>query len=244
MLARDWLVDVRQDIRFALRSAARSPLFTLLALLTLAVGIGANAAVFGVVKSVLLDALPYDHAERLVRVYGRLEDGSLERSSLSAGTVADLGQRQHAFARLAYFYPTVIDVTYLREGVPRVLPYALVGPTFFQTLGVAPRAGRAFTAADVVPGAPDVVMLSHQAWIREFGGDPGIVGRRIDLGGTPTEVIGILPPGFVSPIGEARRDGRARHRPHAGRPGPRARRGMAGARRTPRARRRHRPGAA
>jgi putative ABC transport system permease protein len=200
---RGWLDDFRQDIRFALRSAARAPLFTLLALLTLAVGIGANAAVFGVVKSVLLDALPYDDADRLVRVYGRLEDGSLERSSLSAGTIADFGQRQRSFARLAHFYPTVVDVTYAREGVPRVLTSALVGPTFFQTLGVAPRVGRSFTEADAATGAPPVAMLSHEAWVREFGGDPGILGRRIDLNGKAIEVVGILSRGFVSPIGEA-----------------------------------------
>ncbi len=200
---RGWLDDFRQDLRFALRSAARAPLFTLLALLTLAVGIGANAAVFGVVKSVLLDALPYDDADRLVRVYGRLDDGSLERSSLSAGTISDFGQRQRSFARLAYFYPTAVDVTYAREGVPRVVTGALVGPTFFQTLGVAPRVGRSFTEADATTGAPPVAMLTHEGWVREFGGDPGILGRRIDLNGRVTEVVGILPPGFVSPIGEA-----------------------------------------
>lgn len=200
---RGWLNDFRQDLRFALRSAARAPLFTLLALLTLAVGIGANAAVFGVVKSVLLDALPYADADRLVRVYGRLEDGSLERSSLSAGTITDFGERQRSFARLAHFYPTVIDVTYVQEGDPGVLAVALVGPTFFQTLGVVPRAGRSFTEADAATGAPPVAMLSHEAWVREFGGDPGIVGRRIDLNYKATEVVGILPRGFVSPIGEA-----------------------------------------
>jgi predicted permease len=200
---RGWLNDFRQDLRFALRSAARARLFTLLALLTLAVGIGANAAVFGVVKSVLLDALPYDDADRLVRVYGRLEDGSLERSSLSAGAITDFGQRQRSFAGLAHFYPNVIDMTYVREGVPGVLTAALVGPTFFQTLGVAPGAGRSFTEADAATGAEPVAMLSHEAWVRHFGGDPGIVGRRIDLDDESTEVIGILPRGFVSPIGEA-----------------------------------------
>jgi len=200
---RGWLNDFSQDIRFALRSAARARLFTLLALLTLAVGIGANAAVFGVVKSVLLNALPYRDADRLVRVYDRLEDGSLERSSLSAGTISDLGQRQHSFAGLAYFYPNVVDVTYAREGAPAVLTVALVGPTFFQTLGVAPRAGRAFTEADAAEGASPVAMLSHEAWMREFGGDPRVVGRKIDLSDEATEVIGILPRGFVSPVGEA-----------------------------------------
>jgi putative ABC transport system permease protein len=200
---RGWLNDFRQDLRFALRSAARAPLFTLLALLTLAVGIGANAAVFGVVKSVLLDALPYADADRLVRVYGRLEDGSLERSSLSAGTITDFGERQRSYAHLAHFYPTVIDVAYVQEGVPGVLTVALVGPTFFQTLGVAPRAGRSFTEADAAAGAPQVAMLSHEAWMREFGGDPGIVGRSIALNDEATEVVGILPREFVSPIGEA-----------------------------------------
>src|SRR5919112_4246067 len=95
---RDWFDDLRQDLRFAVRSAVKAPLFSLLAIVTLALGIGENAAVFGVVKSVLLDALPYADAGRLARVHARLLDGTLERTVMSAGTVADVGERQHSFA--------------------------------------------------------------------------------------------------------------------------------------------------
>ena len=89
----EWLSDLRQDLHFGVRTALRTPLFTLLAVLTLALGIGANAAVFGVVKSVLLDAPPYTDADRLVRVYGRFLDGSNDRGPLSAGTVTDIAER-------------------------------------------------------------------------------------------------------------------------------------------------------
>jgi putative ABC transport system permease protein len=200
---RDWLDDLRQDLRFALRSAARAPLFTLLALLTLAVGIGANAAVFGVVKSVLLDALPYADAGRLVRVYGRLEDGSLERSSLSAGAIGDLAARQRSFASFAYFYHGTFETTYIRDGNPRVMTAAAVGAGYFSALGVAPRIGRAFTEADAATGAPAVVLLSHQAWLREFGGDPGVVGRTASFDGDATQIVGVLPRGYVGPMDEA-----------------------------------------
>src|SRR5690242_10299757 len=97
---RDWFQDLGQDLRFGIRAALRAPLFSLLAVVTLALGIGANAAVFGVVKSVLLDALPYADADRLVRIYARMEDGSVERSSMSAGVITDLAARQRSFARL------------------------------------------------------------------------------------------------------------------------------------------------
>jgi putative ABC transport system permease protein len=101
---RDWMEDLRQDVRFGIRSAVRSPVFTMLAVVTLALGIGANAAVFGVVKSVLLDALPYADSDRLVRVYSRLQEGVLERSSTSAGAITDIVARQRSFTHLAPFY--------------------------------------------------------------------------------------------------------------------------------------------
>jgi putative ABC transport system permease protein len=99
----EWLDDLRQDVRYGVRSALRAPLFSLLAVVTLALGIGANAAVFGVVKSVLLDALPYRDADRVTRVYNRLLDGTLEHVPLSAGAVADMQQRQRSFERLSAF---------------------------------------------------------------------------------------------------------------------------------------------
>src|SRR5437764_995590 len=94
---RDWLDDLRQDLRFAVRSAVRAPVFSLLAIVTLALGIGANAAMFGVVKSVLLDALPYADASRLVRIFAPMRTGGIKRVALSAGTISDIRERQHSF---------------------------------------------------------------------------------------------------------------------------------------------------
>jgi predicted permease len=196
----EWLDDLRQDLRFAARSALRAPLFSLLAVLTLALGIGANAAVFGVVKSVLLDALPYADADRLVRVHALWASSPSERQSVSPGVATDLAARVRSFSRTAAFNFGTTDVTYVDAEGPRVLPAALVGDGFFATLGVRAALGRALADADA--GAP-VVVLSDAAWRREFGGDRGVVGRTLRIGGAPYEVVGVLPPGFVGPMGDA-----------------------------------------
>ena len=99
----EWLDDLRQDLRYGARSLVRAPLFTLLAVLTLALGIGANAAVFGVVKSVLLDALPYADAGRVMRAYGQRVDGSQDRGPVSAGTIMEVAARQRSFSQIASF---------------------------------------------------------------------------------------------------------------------------------------------
>ena len=197
---RDWLDDLRQDLRFGVRSAIRSPLFTLLAVLTLALGIGANAAVFGVVKSVLLDSLPYADAERLVRVYTIFDNAPAERSSLSPGAATDLAARLRSFSSAAAFNFSTSDLTSLGEGEPRVVKGAAVQGRLLATLGVGAAIGRPLTAAD--DGQP-VLMLSHAAWQREFAGDPGIIGRSLDISRQQYEVVGVLPREFVGPMGEA-----------------------------------------
>ena len=197
------LEDLVHDLRYGIRSALRVPLFSLLAVLTLALGIGANAAVFGVVKSVLLDALPYADAGRLRRIYGRLVDGSLERSSLSAGTVTDVAARQRSFTRVAWFYHSTADVTFATDAEPIVLKAAVVGPGFFQTLGVSPALGRLLADADAAEHAPAVGMLSFGAWQRLFAGDPAVVGRSVVIDGDRSEIVGVLPRGFVGPMGDA-----------------------------------------
>ena len=196
------LEDFVQDLRYGVRSALGAPLFTLLAVLTLALGIGANAAVFGVVKSVLLDALPYADADRLVRIYAQKLDGTLKRSGVSAGAVGDFTARQRSFTQLAAFFNGTADTTYNSETGPRVLKLALVGGNFFQTLGVAPILGRTLSEADCATGAR-VTMLSYAAWRRELGGDPDVVGRTLRLNGNPWQVVGVLPRGFVGPMGDA-----------------------------------------
>jgi predicted permease len=199
---RDWLGDLRQDLRFGVRSALRAPLFSLLAIGTLALGIGANAAIFGVVKSVLLDALPFAEPNRLVRVYGRLLDGSQERGPLSAGTIADIGARQHSFTRIAAFGGLPLDLAFIGEGEPRVIKAVQVEPALFPLLGVRPALGRAIADADTAVGAERVVMLTHDAWQRLYGGDSSALGRTPRIDGVPRTIVGILPRDFASPVGD------------------------------------------
>jgi putative ABC transport system permease protein len=206
---------VFQDIRYSLRLFRRAPGFTAVAVVTLALGIGANAAIFGVVKSVLLDALPYANADRLMRVYGRLLDGSLERGPLSAGTIDEIAARQRSFERFAAFGDGTSDAVYGRDDGPRIAKVAWVESGFFKTLGVQAALGRTFHDDDRTSGlvplsggqlGPDtarVVLLTHAAWQRLFGGDPRVLGRDVRINGIPRSAIGVLPRDFVGPMGDA-----------------------------------------
>lgn len=211
----DWWGDLRQDVRYGARSLVHAPLFSLLAIVTLALGIGANAAVFGVLKSVLLDALPYADADRLVRVYGRFLDGSMERGPLSAGTVDVIGSRQGSFERLTAFQGGTSDAVYGGDDGPRTAKIAWVDPAFFETLGVSMALGRTFdpdegtnglvplTGGQVGPDTARVVVVTHAAWQRLFANDPGLLGQDIRINGLPRTVIGVLPPEFTGPMGDA-----------------------------------------
>ena len=194
-----------QDIRHSLRLFRRAPGFTATAIVTLALGIGANAAIFGALKSVLLDALPYADASRLVRLGGLL----------SADTVAEIAQRQRSFASLAAFTPSTSDATYGSEAGARSTRIAWVEPAFFDTLGVAAALGRTFGQQDstsglvplsdgqLVPDTARVVLVTHAAWERFFAGDPKVLGRDVRINGIPRSVIGVLPADFIGPMGAA-----------------------------------------
>ncbi len=200
-----WLDDLRQDLHYAARSLVRAPLFAALAVATLALGIGANAAVFGVVKAVLLDRLPYAEPDRVVRLYGRMRDGSNERGVLTAGGFVDVTERQRSFARLAAFESEPRDAVYgggADGGEPRVVKVAWVQPEYFPTLGVSAALGRALRADDVADTVR-MVMLTHAGWQRLAAGDPGAVGRSVLVNGLPRTVVGVLPRGFVGPVGDA-----------------------------------------
>ena len=195
----EWLDDLRQDLRYGVRSALRTPLFSLLAIVTIAFGIGANAAVFGVVKSVLLDALPYADADHLVRVYGSLIDGSWVRAPMSAGTVADLRTRQRSFTRVAAFEGLARDAIFDGDGGPRVVKAEYAEPALFATLGSRVALGRALRDDDAVGDTAYSVVLTHELWQKLFASDAGVVGRQIRINGIPRTVVGVLPRGFVGP---------------------------------------------
>jgi putative ABC transport system permease protein len=199
---RDWFDDLRQDLRFAVRSGVKAPLFSLLAVVTLALGIGANAAVFGAVKSVLLDALPYGDASRLVRIFCPMRTGGVKRASLSAGTISDIRERQHSFTSFGAFQGPR-DVVYMNGNAPEVVQGMWIEPALLRTLGVTPTRGPGFRDEDAMHDTTTVVMLSNGAWQRLFAGDPDIIGKTVRLNNIGRTVVGILPREFVPPQSEA-----------------------------------------
>src|SRR6185437_12187544 len=164
---RDLFDDLRQDLRFAFRSAMRAPLFSLLAVVTLALGIGANAAVFGVVKSVLLDALPYADAGRLMRLWCPIPGAGVSRASFSAGTISDVRERQRSFTSLGAFLGPR-DVLYANGNNTEVVQGMWIEPALLRTLGVSPARGAGFRDEDGLHDTATVVLLSNGAWQRLF----------------------------------------------------------------------------
>jgi putative ABC transport system permease protein len=198
----EWLDDLRQDLRFAMRSFRRAPLFSALALLTLALGIGANAAVFGVVKSVLLNPLPYADADRVVRVYGRMRDGSIERAPTSAGLVMDLRERQRSFAGLAAFVDYRENGVYTAGGESELVRLVRTEPELFSVLAATPALGRTLVPDDAAADTAFNIVLTHDGWQRLLGGDARAIGQKVDVNGIRRVVVGVLRPDFVGPLSD------------------------------------------
>ncbi len=184
-----------RDLRFALRGLMRSPAFTAIAVLTLALGIGANTAIFSVVNGVLLRALPYERPERLAMIWGHRNQQPL--AELSVPEYWDLRERTRAFAGVAAFADGNLNLTGI--GTPERLRAGYFTASTTALLGVAPAVGRGFTAEEDLPGGPPVVLLSDGLWRRRFGADPKVVGRVLTLDDTPTTVVGVMPPKFQLP---------------------------------------------
>jgi putative ABC transport system permease protein len=186
---------VIEDVRYAFRSFRKAPGFTLVAILTIALGIGATTAIFTVVYALLLRPLPYQSADRLVMVWqDRTARGGPADEWASPGNVVDWQTAPGLFDGLAAmggWRPTLTG-----EGEADTVPGEQVSHQYFSVLGVRPASGRGFAPDDDVPNAPRVVMISETFWQRRFGSDPGILGRTLMLTGEPHEVIGIVPAGF------------------------------------------------
>ena len=188
-----------RELRHTLRSLARAPLFTLVAVLTLAIGLGTNAAIFSVVDGLLLRALPYPEPQRLsvVSTHYRSAAGEDERWSQNGRTWELL--RDHARSvDLAVFSQWPSGVNLSAGGEAAYVEQQRVGAGFFRVLGVEPARGRGFLGSEDVPGGPQVVVLSDALWRRSFAADPAILGRPILLKGEPYTVVGVMPPGFRS----------------------------------------------
>jgi predicted permease len=188
-----------QDLRYSFRLLARKPGFTIVAVLTLALGIGANTAVFSVVSAVLLRSLPYDAPERLVVVSEAIEK---EPRPVSYPNFLDWQAQNEVFDSVAAHCPTVITYT-TAERAERVQG-EMVSDNYFSLLGVTPVQGRAFLPEEnSSPGSGPVVILSYGCWRNMFGADPSLVGRRLKLNGADYTVIGIAPEGFKGFSAEA-----------------------------------------
>ncbi|MGB9456716.1 MAG: ABC transporter permease [Bryobacteraceae bacterium] len=195
-----WLDALAQDARHGLRVIRRSPAFSLAAVATLAVGIGASTAVFSVVDLLLFRSLPYPRAERLVSVGF---SGPIDTNEFNVGNAyLDWRDHQRVFAAMTSMYPRVwCD---LGEAPALRVPCFQVEANFLATLGIAPAAGRDFRPEDDRPGAPKVALLSYAMWQSRFGGDPGAAGKTITLDDAPVRVIGFLPRTFEMPqLGDA-----------------------------------------
>lgn len=188
------------DVRYAARILGRDVPFTAMAVLTLALGIGASTTVFSVVDAVLLKPLPYEAADRIVfpwRVSPPNIDVGFDEYPWGRVDFLTLAGQSRAFGHLGAFQGASFNLTGRHE--PARLDGARVSAGFFQVLGVQPRLGRTFTEDEDRPGAPPVVVLGDRLWRDRFDEDPGVIGRMVDLNGTPHTVVGVMPRGFAFP---------------------------------------------
>src|SRR5579863_7850925 len=186
-----------QDIRYALRMLAKSPGFTAVAVLTLALGIGANVATFSVVYAVLLRPLPFAHSEQLVRIFDDLHGPNEEDVGMSAPEMWDLEDRSGVFQEISAVAPSNSAVG---GGERTVRAESLVtSPDYFTLLGAKPELGRVYTQQDAVPGFLEPVVISNGFWRRYYGSDPNIVGRKMRLDGDMYTIVGVMPAGFRHP---------------------------------------------
>lgn len=202
-----------QDLRQGFRTLRKSPGFAAFAILTLAIGLGMNSAIFSVVNGVMLRPLPYPEPEKLVSLWEEntkpdIQDFSshgsnfsrttARRTTVSMANLLDYRKQTEAFEGLAAFSSPSKNLTGL--GNPERIPGAAVTANFFRVVGVAPQLGRDFLPEDDSPDAETVVILSHDFWQQRMGGDPAVLGRSVRLNDQPYRIVGVLPSGFRSPI--------------------------------------------
>jgi putative ABC transport system permease protein len=185
-----------QDVRYVLRTLKKSPAFVTIGVLTLALGIGANLAIFTIVNAVLLQPLPFREPDRIVRVFDDLGGAGAKNVGMSVPELYDL-QRSGAFGQIS----AIIPASQALSGGDRVERIEFLGtsPSYFEVLGAKPALGRVYTQAEWEPGCLDGVVVSDGLWKRQFGSDPHVIGRRVRIDEDPYTVIGVMPPGFRHP---------------------------------------------
>jgi putative ABC transport system permease protein len=191
------LADFWNDLRYAVRLQRKNPGFTIVAVIALALGIGANTAIFSVVNTVLLKPLPYKDPERLVLVWEENSKQGYPTDTPTAANFIDWRNQNQVFEEMAAFTPTSLNLT--GSGEPERLIGRRVSASLFPLLGVEPQLGRVFTAEEDQPNSERVVLLSYRLWQRRFGGDAGVVGKTLTLDGRSYTVVGVMPSRFQFP---------------------------------------------
>jgi putative ABC transport system permease protein len=186
------------DLKFAFRQLLKNPGFTIAAVVTLALGLGANTAIFSVVNAVLLKPLPYHDPDRIMLIWADNPTYNLGIHELppSQHDLTDWRSQAHSFEQIAAFSSATIDLNRKEDSLR--LGAVKVTANLFSTLGIQPLLGRTFSVEEEQPGRDKVVVLSHALWQREFGGNPNLVGTTISLNNERRLVLGIMPPGFAA----------------------------------------------
>jgi putative ABC transport system permease protein len=194
------MVDtIGQDLRFALRTLTRSPAFAATAVAVLALGIGATSAIFSAANAFFFRPLPFADSDRLVMLYETNPEFGWRHAAGAPANVLDWREQVDAFEDVAMYTENVSRVTYVQDGEPELIGATNVSGNFFSVLGVPAALGRTFDWGETWEGSDNVVVLSHDLWRTRFGGDPGVVGRTVELSGTTVEIVGVMPQGFRFP---------------------------------------------
>ena len=187
-------MELFENIRYAIRQLRRSPAFTTVAVVTLSLGIGANAAIYSVVNAVLLRPLPYQQPDKLALIWGVDTLTGDNRDQMSFTDSEEYRRHNHTIQNLVAFGDW--SAVFSEPGSPERIPGMQVSDGYFSLMGVQPLLGRAFLPEEQIEGKDQVVILGHGLWQRRFGGDPAIVGRQITLSARPYTVVGVLPKEF------------------------------------------------
>jgi predicted permease len=197
-----WLETLGQDVRYGVRTMFRAPAFTLIAVLTLAVGIGATTAIFSIVYGVLLRPLPYPDADRVALIHVRFSPQNTEYGTMSIADYLDWKARNHAFEDPAIFSNASWRFELTGAGEPSEVKGCAVTENFFSVLRSGPMLGRVFRSGDSAPTAAPAIVLSETLWRNHFGSNPAVIGHTLNLNGNQAVIIGVMPASFRFPAGE------------------------------------------
>ncbi len=188
------MTTLMNDLRFGLRMLLKTPVVTIVAIVALTLGIGANTAIFSVVNGVLLRSFPYAEPEQLVLVWEKREGGRTDQNVINLANFSDWKEQNQVFSDMAVFFDRSFNLT--SDGEPEEIPTQLATTNLFSVLGTSPLLGRTFAADEGGPGKPSVMIISYGLWQRRFGGDPGIVGRQVTFNNQPATIVGVMPASF------------------------------------------------